>query len=372
MDCPHIPTMGLGAFSRQMHGRVVQERIPLSGSIELTWRCNLRCQHCYLDTVHDSSPDRQELTTPEFCNIFDQAVDEGTLWMLMTGGEPLMRRDFEDIYLYAKRKGLLINLFTNGTLITERIADLLAEWPPFMVEITLYGRSQSTYERITGIPGSYAHCMAAIERLVERKVPFSLKTMLMTLNQHELEDIRGFAQSLGVLFRFDAMIHPGLVDNSQPVTLRLSPEEAVRYDRNDHKRAESWEKFCQLYNGRSVDASSLYVCEAGVIGYHIDPYGQMSACMLARTPAYDLRQGTFKQGWREFLADIHFQPAPEGPCNQCDLMALCIQCPGWNQLEHSAPRQPIRYLCETSRLQAQAIGFSGQPPTYISSSCQPA
>jgi radical SAM protein with 4Fe4S-binding SPASM domain len=362
MDCPHIPITGLGAFSRRMHDRVIRERIPLSGSIELTWRCNLRCQHCYLDEVHEQVGGPEELSTGEICNIFDQVVDEGTLWMLITGGEPLMRRDFADIYRHAKKKGLVIHLFTNGTLITDRIADLLAEWRPFTIEITLYGRTQETYERISGVPGSHARCMAGIERLLERKLPLTLKTMLMTLNQHELWDMQAYAKSLGVKFRFDSMLMSGLTGSSQPVNLRLPAEEAVRFDVEDPERLEQWEVFRQQYETTRLDVSQLYVCEAGLGTFHIDPFGQLSMCMLARSPAYDLRQGSFRQGWREFLASERRQPAPVGKCDQCELMALCRHCPGWAQLENSKPRQPIEYLCRLADVRANAIGFVGQEP----------
>ena len=102
-------------------------------------------------------------------------MDEGCLWFLLTGGEPLVRRDFLEIYQYIKRKGLLATVFTNGTLLTPKIADVLAEWRPFAIEITLYGRTQETYERVTGIPGSHARCMRGIELIMERGLPLNLK-----------------------------------------------------------------------------------------------------------------------------------------------------------------------------------------------------
>ena len=135
-----------------------------------------------------------------------EVTDAGCLWLLLTGGEPLLRRDFLDIYTYAKRKGLILTLFTNGTLITPRIADYLAEWRPFNIEITLYGATQETYERVTGIPGSYARCRRGIDLLLERKLPLNLKTMVMTLNHHELDQMKSLAASLGVQFRFDPIM----------------------------------------------------------------------------------------------------------------------------------------------------------------------
>ncbi len=363
MDCPHIPSIGVSAFSRRMHETVTRERIPLAGSIDLTNRCNLSCQHCYLDGMHAAPVDQKELSLAEIQDLFDQAADTGTLWMLLTGGEPLLRPDFKQIYLYAKRKGMLVSLFTNGTLITDQIADFLAEWRPYAIEVTLYGRSQAVYERVTGVAGSHARCLAGIERLVERKLPLTLKTMLMTLNQHELWDMQAYAKSLGAGFRYDALLTGGLDGSRQPLSLRLPPEEVVQYDIQDAERMEDWQIFCQKYTGRRVEAQYLYVCGAGVSTYHIDPYGQLSLCMLARSPSYDLRQGSFRQGWYDFLPEVRFQPVTvESECDHCKLYALCGLCPGWSQLEQTPVRQPVDYLCQVARLRAEAIGFSGAIP----------
>jgi radical SAM protein with 4Fe4S-binding SPASM domain len=363
MDCLDIPKLGFGTFSRQMHTRVIQERIPIAGSIELTTRCNLHCQHCYLDGVRARLPGHKELSASEIRNIFDQVVDEGTLWMLITGGEPLLRRDFKEIYTDAKRKGLLVTLFTNGTLITPRLADLLAEWRPMKVEITLYGRTQDTYERVTGIPGSHARCMSGIDLLLDRKVPFSLKSVVMTLNQHELWEMQAFAKSLGVNFRYDPMLNAGLDGSRLPLALRLPPEEVVQFDIEDEQRMEQWRSFCDQFGNQSIDTRYIYTCDAGRNSYHIDPYGQLSFCMLSRSPAYDLRQGSFRQGWREFLFKRRFQPATvESKCNRCGLLVLCGQCPGWSQLEQGVPRQPVEYLCQVAHLRARAFGFCGNVP----------
>ena len=130
MDCDGGTELAYRDFSKRLRERVAGKRIPLSGSLELTFRCNLRCVHCYLDGQHTPSPEQHELTTSEITDIIDQIVAEGCLWLLLTGGEPLVRPDWKEIYLYAKRKGLIITLFTNGTLLTPEDADFLAEWRP--------------------------------------------------------------------------------------------------------------------------------------------------------------------------------------------------------------------------------------------------
>src|SRR5439155_23363128 len=118
----------------------------------------------------------RKLTRDDHFRILDELANTGCLWMLYTGGEIFARRDFLEIYGYAKRKGFLITLFTNGTLITARVADILAVARPFSIEITLYGRTRETYEQLTGIPGSFDKCMRGIDLLLERGLPLKLKT----------------------------------------------------------------------------------------------------------------------------------------------------------------------------------------------------
>jgi len=221
-----------------MRDKILTERIPLTGSMELTWRCNLRCAHCYI-TASSSygalAGGRPELSTAEFCRVIDEVAAEGCLSLLLTGGEPLLRSDFLDIYRHAKRRGILLTLFTNGTLLNKKIVDELREWPPRRVEITLYGRTQETYERVTGVPGSHARCMAGIELLLEHQVPLQLKTMVMTLNRHELDAMKAFAAGLGLEFRYDALLNGCLDGSDGPLKYRVPPEEVVALDAADEE-----------------------------------------------------------------------------------------------------------------------------------------
>ena len=366
MECPHIPELSYGEFDERLRQKIAGQRIPVSGSLELTFRCNLRCVHCYAAHGHRGVPGKQELTCTEICGILDQIVDEGCLWLLLTGGEPLLRPDLLDIYTYAKRKGLLITLFTNGTLITPRIADYLAEWRPFKVEITLYGRTQETYERITGVPGSHARCVRGIDLLLERGIPLELKTVLMTLNKQELWDIKAYAENQGVDFRFDAMLHAGLTGDPAPTVFRLSPEEIVGFDLADAKRMKEWHDFCDRYRSVLPDPRFLYACGAGLNTFHIDPYGRLSVCLMSRVPYYALHRGSFRDGWCGFLLEVrHRHPVEEFPCNQCGLRALCGQCPGWAQVEHSDPEKRVEFLCQLGHLRAEAFGFTDRSQETI-------
>lgn len=359
MECPHIPETRYSEFSKHIHDKAVAKRIPIGGDIELTFRCNLKCAHCYVSY----DPKKEEMSYKEICHILDEVTDVDCFWLLITGGEPLVRDDFLDIYTYAKKKGLIITLFTNGTLITPLIADYLKEWPPFSVEITLYGITEKTYERVTGVSGSFECCMRGIGLLLERKIPLKLKTMVITLNQHELWDIKKYVEDLGVQFRFDAVLNPKLDGSKEACRLRISPEEVVRLDLADERRLKEWKEFCQKFWG-PAKSDKLYVCGAGHTSFHIDPYGELSICTMSRNPSYNLRQGSFQEGWYDFTPKIRKQkPKTDYKCAKCDLLSLCGQCPGWAKLENNNRETPIEYLCQIAHLRAKAFGAKEKSQT---------
>jgi radical SAM protein with 4Fe4S-binding SPASM domain len=356
MDCPHIPELSYSDFGERLRRQIAGRRIPITGSLELTFRCNLRCVHCYVAHGHQGLPGRAELTRSEISGILDQVVDEGCLWLLLTGGEPLVRPDFLDVCTDAKRKGLLLTLFTNGTLLTPQIADHLAEWRPFRIEITLYGRTQETYERVTGIRGSHARCLRGIDLLLERGLPLHLKAILMTINRHEVWDMKSYAAQLDVPFRYDPMINAGLNGCRDPLQYRLSAEQVIEYDLADAQRLDTWREFGSRYLGPPTDPESLFNCGAGVNTFHIDPYGRLGACVLARGPGYDLRQGSFGAGWNESVKSLREQRRTRNsPCARCSLIAVCGSCPGWSFLEHGDQEEPVGYLCQVAQLRAQSL-----------------
>src|SRR5690242_18954523 len=215
-----------------MHLRHFGQRAPLQVSIEVTRRCPLECLHCYNNLpMGDMEARRKELSKEEHFRVLDELVEMGCFWLLYTGGEIFARKDFLEIYTYAKKKGFLITLFTNGTIINEQIADYLAEWPPFAIEITLYGRTRETYEALTMIPGSYDRCLRGIKLLKERGLPLKLKTVATSINKHEVIAMRHFAESeLGVEFKCDGQVNPRIDCSQSPLAVRLTPEEVVALD----------------------------------------------------------------------------------------------------------------------------------------------
>jgi radical SAM protein with 4Fe4S-binding SPASM domain len=360
-----VETTPYQEFSAQLHGRMLARRVPANATIEVTRRCPLQCAHCYNNlAMSDVEARRGELSYAEHCDLLDQMADVGCLWILYTGGEIFARKDFLDIYIYAKKKGFLITLFTNGTLITPRIADRLVEWRPFSIEITLYGSSRETYERLTGIPGSYDRCLRGIQLLLERGLPLKLKTVAVSINKHEVGEMKAFAARLGVGFKFDSMINPRIDCSRSPLAVRLQPWEIVKMDFDDPERVAEWKTFAQRFSGPALSAHSgdLYQCGGGVSGFAVDPEGKMSICVLSHVDTFDLRRGSLREGWDHFLAQVRRKKITRvTKCTACQIKPLCGMCPANGELENGDPESPVEFLCQVAHLRAKAMEIPVPP-----------
>jgi len=327
------------------------------GSLELTYRCNLDCVQCYCNLPpNDRAARSQELSLAEMGDLLDQMAAEGCLWLLLTGGEPLLRSDFLEVYAYAKRAGLLVTLFTNGTLLSTEVADYLAEWPPRRVEVTLNGVTRETFEMVTRVAGSYDRCMRGIELLLERGLPLCLKTTVTKVNVHELWETKKYVEGLGLEHRFDAMLIPRLDGSREPCELRLTPGELVKLDMADDERWREVERLGHDLWG-VVRGDDLYVCGAGERSFHVDPYGRLALCAISRGHTYDLRRFSFRAAWTEFIPWVRsLKMEQDVLCRKCPAIGLCGQCPGWSYLEHGDLETPSEYVCAVGRARAEALG----------------
>jgi len=356
-------TQSYGAFSQSLHQRYFGERSPLEASIEMTRRCPLTCLHCYNNLpMGDTDARERELSKEEHFRVLDQLVEMGTFWLLYSGGEIFARKDFLEIYTYAKHKGFLITLFTNGILINERIADHLLEWPPFSIEITLYGRTKATYEALTGIPGSYERCLHGIELLRTRGLPLKLKTVPTTVNKHEIFSMKRFAEEeLGVEFKFDSQINPRIDCSQSPLGVRLSPEEVVALDMHSAKAADEYRELAERDINSAPGLShidTVYFCGGGMKTLAINAYGHMSICAISQQDTYDTWQGSLKEGWEKFLLAVRTQKRKQlTKCAECKIQSLCGMCPANGELESGNKETPVPFLCEVAHLRALSLGL---------------
>ncbi len=352
-----------GQFSSALHERLSRQRTPLEVAIEVTRRCPLECQHCYNNLpMGDMEARNRELTKGELFAVLDELADLGTMWLLFTGGEIFARKDFLEIYTYAKRKGFLITLFTNGILINEKIADYLRDVPPFSIEITLYGRSRETYEALTQLPRSYERCLRGIRLLLDRGLPLKLKTVGTSINRHEIIGMQEFVElELGVEFKFDSLLSPRIDCSQAPLAVRLSAEEVVALDLHWPRIAAEHRKNLKrdIADASPIHANTIYSCGGGVKAFALDPYGHMSICVLSHQQTYDIRKGSVREGWEQFLLAVRKQEKkkPLSKCVSCRLHSVCNMCPANGELENGDPESPVDFFCEVSHLRAMALGF---------------
>lgn len=343
---------------KDFRDRVARQRIPISGMLELTSRCNLKCVHCYLGPQEAQRAKRaQEMSTERVKALIDEMVEAGCMYLLITGGDPMVRKDFAEIYTHARQQGLVVTVFCDGILANERIIELFREYPPYVVEVSIYGGTAETYEAVTRIPGSFPRAMAGIQRLIDGGSRVSLKTVLMEPNRHELELMRQIAEDFGVQFRLDSAIFPCLPDRDDSVLkLRIDPAAAVRAELlNDPKRVESWATYVEARRDLPSHEKT-YVCGAGVTNFYVDPFGNASPCLMTTQYRYSTEGRAFGEMWQSDLGRLRGNtPRKDYGCNSCGMRSACTGCPAFNYQENGAEDVKSDYVCATTNIRWNAL-----------------
>jgi MoaA/NifB/PqqE/SkfB family radical SAM enzyme len=336
-------------------------RLPLEGSLDLTYRCNNRCRHCWISIPADAHEQGKELSFSEITSIVTAARGLGCRHWKISGGEPMLRDDFAEIFELLTGKAVSYTLNTNGTRITPAIARLLKKDGRKMV--ALYGATPQVHDHITRVPGSFEATMQGMAYLKEAGAGFIVQIVPMRDNYHQLEEMKKLAGRLSPLFRFGAAwLHFSASGspqrNAEISRQRLAPHEVIEIDPPDMSYEsgglDEQEATCQ---GPSKDNCILANCIAERREFHIDPYGSMSFCSFLKDPAwrYDLRRGSFQEAWDSFipaLADkVRGGPEYLATCGSCELRADCRWCDVYGYLEHRRHGARVEYLCEVARAQ---------------------
>ena len=354
--------------------REKQQRRLLSFSLELTARCALNCRHCYINLpAADQQARAEELTLAEIDTISEQAVELGALWCLLTGGDPLLRSDFPDIYMMLKRKGLLVSVFTSAVLLNREHIDLFRQFPPRDIEVTVYGVTKETYEGITRSPGSHAHFMRGLDLLRKGGVKVRLKAMALRSNLHELDAIADFSRTYGKdYFRFDPILHlrfDGDQQRNREIrSERLSPEQITALDRDDSKRFTALQKKCSSWldsseTGRESPGQHppLFRCAIGNGSCNIGYNGIFRACSSLCAPGTtcDLRQTSLQEAWQTLIPKIRRIPArrPEllTTCSTCPYASFCTWCPAHAHLETGYLEGETPYFCAVTQARIEQL-----------------
>ena len=343
-----LPT-NYGSLMRELHCHAAAQRQPINGTFELTERCNLACRICYIRQLPgDATRLAKELTASAWLELAHEAVDNGMVFLLLTGGEVFVRPDFFELFTPLTRLGLILILFTNGTLITESVAARLAEAPPNRTEITIYGATAATYEAIAGVPGSYARCCAGIEALVKHRIPLGLKSTIIRQNIGELDAMRQMAHDWGLPFSAGWLISKrrdgapsGIVD------CRLPAAECIAIEATDRASATEWTK--ATLRESSIGRDRNFYCQAGQTAFVVNSQGEMNVCIDLPFPAARPLEIGFRSAWEQVQSYVD-SALPLAPlCMTCEVRTYCPRCPAWSQLETGTLTDPVPYLCEIAR-----------------------
>jgi radical SAM protein with 4Fe4S-binding SPASM domain len=330
-------------------------RLPLRGRIDLTYRCNNDCRHCWVRLPAGASEKSAELTVDEIARIAEAARTEGCREWLITGGEPMLRPDFAEIFDLLTRRARAYSINTNGTLITPEIARLMRRKGSKMV--AMYGATADVHDHITRRPGSFEAMMRGISYLREAGAGFTVQVVPMKDNSHQYDDMLRLAESLSPHSRPGAnWLYLSLSRDphkneeiraqrlSPEASLRLGPYELVEWDAPD---------LCLLSeNTAAAGTRGLFApCIANRQDFFVDPYGRMTFCQMVSEPAllYDLRKGNFKEAWDVFIPSLIDKVRDDGEyranCGACERRADCGWCPGLAYLEHGRYTAKIEAMC---------------------------
>ncbi|MFQ6098951.1 MAG: radical SAM/SPASM domain-containing protein [Armatimonadota bacterium] len=318
--------------------------VPLTVVWEVTNACNLRCVHCYQDT----GDTRDELTHDEGIALLDELADAGVLYLVLTGGEPLLRRDFMTLAREARRREFALRIFTNGTLIGHEEAGQIAELLPLSVDISIYGARPETHESVTGVPGSHQKAVRAVSLLKAAGVRTTVKMVVMKGNVREFDDVRAWAEDAADRFVYDVQVIPAKDGGRRPIRQRLDEDELAAFFAG--KVGTESETLCDL-------PEDGVPCGAGRTGAAVGADGTVFPCVAFPLQAGNVRQRSFGDIWRDApmlrrLRRITLKDLRE--CRECAMMHLCRRCPGAAQLEHNDHRGPSEAACTVARAKLQA------------------
>lgn len=314
--------------------------VPLAVHLDLTYRCNEDCVHCYLE--HTGG----EFTTLEVRGVLEQLASAGCLFVAVSGGEPFLRRDLFTVLESASALKFGIRLKTNATLIGPAEASRIRQFRPERVDVSLYSLRAAVHDAITRAPGSLERTLRGIRHLREEGVRVALTHVITALNASEYQEVMAFATDIGAKFQFDAMITPKVSGDRSTVRLNV-PREALHSLLRDHRLLPMWEEFCKPPEAPDGDFLDGAGCGALQSACYISPVGDVYPCVQWPVLLGNIRRTSFEEIWRgpqaESLRAVRNRDLPQ--CSRCSHFSVCQRCPGLACMEGD-PLGPSSQNCE--------------------------
>src|SRR6266852_923577 len=335
----------MSGLQAEMAAKALKLNIPLSVQLDLTYRCNERCIHCYLD--HD---DHGEMTTAEIKGLLDQMAEAGVFYLTISGGEILMRRDFFELLEYARARTFSVKLKTNGVLIREKEAARLRALGVEYVQISIYSHRPEVHDAITKMPGSLEQSIRGMRLLRQQGIHVIMANVLMRQNALDYPGVKALAAELGAQFMLDPTVTP-MMDGDRSI-LNLNVDEAALREvfRNESLVGGNIEEFCAPPLSPGEDEMDQLPCSAGHTACYVSPYGDVYPCVQFPLPSGNVRRMKFVDIWRDSpqlneVRSIKLRDMPT--CSKCTHGGTCTRCPGLAYLEGNM-RGPSYQDCEKS------------------------
>lgn len=315
-------------------------------TLELSPKCNFHCIHCYLGRHRFDG--EQELSTVQIKQIIDLLAEEGLFSVFLSGGEPLLRKDFVEIYKYVRKKGMLVDVFTNGYLINDKIVEAFETFPPMEIDISLYGASDEKYYEITRVKGAFTRIEKNIDLLLSKGITVSLKAPIIAPLKDEIEPMKNFAKSKGLPFRMSFDVVPDIDNNDIP--LRIPPEEIPQLKkRYSEMYAVDKSIVKECLTAHIVPNRKKYNCSTGKCSGFIDYKGNFSPCIELRFKGKNIFENDFKKMWRECKAYEEIDEKGYA-CVNCTYMPVCSSCPAIRERMNGSPKNIVPSDCEAAKL----------------------
>lgn len=357
-------------ITEYLYAKAAKSGLPLSGTFELTPVCNMNCRMCYVRMSHEEQQAAAPLrTAEEWLALAEKAKEQGLCYLLLTGGEPFLRPDFKEILSGLHRMGFIISINSNATLIDERVIEWLKETPPIRINITLYGASDSTYERLCGNPKGFTQVTKAIRLLKEAGITIKLNCSVTPYNAEDLEDIFEFAKKEGLLIQATSYMFPPLRKNPSEVGRndRFTPEEAAYYAAKIRSLMNGEEAFLEYRKEERPEWLPMDMtedcgeqegegirCRAGKCSFWVTWEGRMLPCgMLPSQGELNVFDCGFEKSWQRVreLSDAVRLPAQ---CKSCSLKDQCRACAAMVMTESGNYQEVPAYRCRMSQAYPQA------------------
>ena len=359
------PIQGATTLERRLVHKAKQSTVPIYGSIELLPLCNMNCDMCYVRLSPSEMEAQGKLRSlDEWLHVAEEMKDAGTLFLLLTGGEPLLYSEFNQLYLKLKDMGFVITINTNGTLIDEAWADFFGEHKPRRINITLYGANDQAYRELCHYPGGFDKVMYAVKLLKEREVDVKLSSSLTRANQNDMARIIDLGEELGIPVRVDTYMMPAVRERNRPYDeqSRLDPVSAARV-RIQALKQEMGKELFEEYARKIVfevehilpeDGPGKVHCLAGNCSFTINWQGYLRPCVVMSKPSVSVFEEGFEKAWQKVSVAVS-EIQTSSVCNACKYRPICRTCCASALLEEGSYDAVPEYMCAYAKESYQLI-----------------